>query len=116
MRLLPLVATAIFTLASGALAAECVTPEAPAVPDGASSDKDTFIAGYQKTKSYLAEGEAYLKCLENEEKAEMEAGTSTEDTQAARLSLYNATVDEMQATGETLNTEVREFKARDDQQ
>jgi hypothetical protein len=116
MKILPLAAAAIFALVSGALAAECVTPEAPAVPDGATSDKETFIAGYQKAKGYLADGEAYLKCLETEEKTEMDAGTSTDETQAARLTAYNASVDQMQAVGEALNTEVREFKARGDQQ
>lgn len=116
MKILPLAAAALIALGSGALTAECVSPEAPAVPDGATSDKETFIAGYQKAKGFLADGEAYLECLETEEKADMDAGSSTEETQAARLTLYNATVDQMQTVGESLNAEVREFKARSDQQ
>ena len=67
-----------------------------------------------QVKDYLKEADGYLKCLEGEEKAELKADKSTEETRAARLNLYNETVDEMQQTGAELNAEVGKFKARTD--
>jgi hypothetical protein len=115
MKIPALVTAAVFALGCSAVSAECPIPEAPAVPDGSTSDKDAFMAGYQRAKSYLANGDAYLKCLELEERAEAEAGNASDESQAARLKLYNATVDQMQQLGKKLNKEVRQFKARTDQ-
>ena len=113
MKLAHAIAAGIITLGSAQAWAQCTKPTAPAIPDGSTAEKDAFYAAYQEAKNYLAEADKYLVCLTEEEKAEMEQGESTEETQAARLDLYNQTVDEMQALGETLNTEVAEFKARE---
>ncbi len=102
----------LLILTSGSLWAQCSAPIPPPLPDGASADKEDFIEGYQQTKHYLKNAESYLNCLQDEEAAEIEAGTSSEESRARRLALYNAEVDEMQATGDALNAEVRAFKAR----
>lgn len=114
MKILHLVTVALITLGSNPLWAACSKPEAPAIPDGAKAEKSEFLAGYQQVKEYLNEADGYLKCLEGEEKAELKADKSTEETRAARLNLYNETVDEMQKTGADLNAEVGKFKARTD--
>lgn len=112
MNLLPLATTVIIALGSTTLWADCTTPSAPDLLDGATAEEDAFIAGYKQAKAYLAEAEAFLECLQKEEAAEVAEGIATDETKAARLELYNATVDEMQAVGDNLNAEVREFKAR----
>jgi hypothetical protein len=111
MKIISLIGTALVLLASATLSAECVIPEVPTIPDGSTSDEDTFMAGYQQGRAYITEGDAYLKCLEAEEAAEIEAGVATDESKAERLALYNAVVDSMQNVGNTLNSEVREYKA-----
>jgi hypothetical protein len=102
----------LLSMVSGSLWAQCSAPIPPPLPDGASANKEDFIEGYQQAKNYLKSGESYLNCLQDEEAAEIEAGTSSEASRTQRLALYNAEVDQMQATGDALNAEVRAFKAR----
>ena len=115
MKIIPLAATLVIALGFSPLWAACSKPQAPELLDGSSAGKDEFIASYQTGRTYISDTEAYLACLEGEEKAEVDAGKSTEESKAARLELYNTTVDELQLFSEKLNTEVRDFKASNPQ-
>jgi hypothetical protein len=112
MKLHTILGTVAIALSAGSAWAECSLDPAPAVPNGSTADKETFFAGYEQTKAYLKDADAYLTCLTEEETAEVQAGTATEETSAARVATYNTTVDQMQATGDSLNVQVRAFKAR----
>lgn len=111
MKIKPAITASLIALACSPAWAACTKPTAPIIPDGSNTEKDAFYAAYQEAKTYLTEGEEYLACLTDEEKAEMKKGETTEETQAARLDLYNEAVDEMQTLGEQLNAEVTKFKA-----
>ena len=115
MKIKSLALTVAIAFIAAPVWADCSIPQAPELLDGSSAAKDEFIASYQTGRTYISDTEAYLACLEAEEKAEVEAGESTEESQAARLELYNTTVDELQQFSEGLNTEVREFKASNPQ-
>lgn len=111
MKLTTTHAALLSLLLAGNAMAECVKPEVPEIADGATAEKDAFFDSYGEAKAYLGEADAFLKCLIEEDKAAKEAGQSKEQSDA-RLDIYNKVVEEMQAVGEKLNAEVKEFKAR----
>ncbi|MBK7521587.1 MAG: hypothetical protein IPI75_15910 [Gammaproteobacteria bacterium] len=90
--------------------AECSKEAAPAIPDGASATEQEMIAGQQAVKSYIASSNASLECLDAEGVA---AGADElPEFKDARLSIYNAAVDEMTGVGDQFNAAVKAFKAR----
>ena len=97
-------------LAANLAIAECSQPSAPALPDGATSDLETMVAGQQAVKAYVAETEAYLDCLTAEGEAAAEEETPEE--QLARIEQHNKAVDEMEAVAAEFNEEIREYKAK----
>lgn len=107
---------ALILLAQGALA--CDYPERANVPDGATASKDEMIAGQRGIKSYIAEMEEYLACIESEEaQAMLSLGDEVDETaKRQREELfnkkYNAAVEEMNLVAEEFNVQVRAYKAR----
>ncbi|MEM9531111.1 MAG: hypothetical protein AAGA23_09330 [Pseudomonadota bacterium] len=102
----------IFTLSAGA--EECEKPYAVQIPDGANATKDAMIATQKQIKTYMAEGDAYLACLEGEEKnmaVSILSEEAIEEQRALRTRRHNAMVDEMHSIGEQFNVQVRAFKA-----
>ena len=98
--------------------AECDRPWPVEVPDGKVASKEEVLEAQGKVKSYMADGNAYLTCLEEEGKA-VEVDTSdpasVEAAQAAqdiRTRQHNAMIDEMEVVAERFNQTVRDFKAR----
>ena len=93
--------------------AECARPDArPEVVDGAKATKEQMIASNNAVKAYVDELKNYLLCLEAEEKTASKDGSDTEETRAARLTEYNSAVDDMSTLADQLNTEIREYKAK----
>lgn len=93
--------------------AECSREAAPVLPDGAKASMDDMVAGQQAVKAYLASGNEFLSCLEQEQTAAGEE--ESEEAKAERLARYNAVVDEMQAVGDQFNAAVKAFKAANPQ-
>lgn len=104
------IASAILLLATSTAFADCSRPTAPELPDGATSDLETMVAGQKAVKAYVAETEAYLDCLTAEGEAAVEEETAEE--QLARVEQHNAAVDEMEAVATAFNEEIREYKAK----
>lgn len=109
------VSVAILFIAQGALA--CDYPQRANVPDGATASKEDMIAGQKGVKSYIADMEEYLACIEAEEaQAMLELGDVDEDTKRQRADLfnkkYNAAVEEMNLVAEEFNVQVRAYKER----
>lgn len=105
-----LIASAILLLATNLAFADCDRPTAPDLPDGATSDLETMVAGQQAVKAYVAEVEAYLDCLTAEGEAAVEEETPEE--QLARIEEHNKAVDEMETVASDFNEEIREYKAK----
>ena len=105
-----LIASAILLLATNLAFAECTRPTPPQLPDGATSDLETMVAGQKAVKAYVAETEAYLDCLTAEGEAAVDEETPEE--QLARVEEHNQAVDEMEAVATDFNEEIREYKAK----
>jgi hypothetical protein len=96
------------TLTVSPLYAQCVYPPAIDVPDGATASNEEMISGQKAVKSYMAEMEAYLECLDKET-AEL-TEKETPEQKAIHTQRHNAAVDAMEATAAKFNEEVREYK------
>jgi hypothetical protein len=88
----------------------CVFPEQPEVPSGATASEQEMADAGQAVRAYVAETQGALECLET-----VEAGLGeeiTSDQQAEMVSTYNQGVDGMSAVAESYNAAVRAFKER----
>ena len=87
------------------------------LPDGNSATRDEMLAGSKAVKSYLAEMDTYLACIQAEEaQAVIALGDLDEKTKRQRESAYdkkhNAAVEDMNRVAEEFNIQVRAFKAK----
>ncbi|MFI2810520.1 MULTISPECIES: hypothetical protein [Microbulbifer] len=114
-------ATALFI--AGSAFADCDKPQLPEIPDGSTASQESMLQGQKAVKQYLQEGDAYLKCLEQENKAALatakesgvepdsEAARQLQAESEARVQEHNATVDAMHNVGNQFNQAVKSFKA-----
>ena len=106
------------TMATSA-SAECSYPSRVDIPDGATSDKDAMLEGQKAVKQYVADMEAYLECIVNEEqnaKAQMDdLDPETEQQRDDMLNKkYNAAVEEMEKVAAEFNAEVQAYRAKEE--
>ena len=94
---------------AGAAFAECTRESAPNIPDGKNASEADLIAAQQAVKSYMASAEAYIACLQEEQKAAGEEEPA--EAKAARLQSHNATADEMNVVATGFNEAIKAFKA-----
>lgn len=85
--------------------------------DGTSATKDEMLEAQKSVKDFKASMEAYLECLDAEEKAaveQLEDPTKEElsDRQEALNKKYNAAVEELEIVAAEFNEQVRLFKAQ----
>lgn len=101
------------------MAGECVQPEAPVLPDGASASMEDMLNGQKSVKTFQAANVEYMKCLETEftaAEASAQQG-SDEDKKAGKavydksVDAYNAAVSKEEEVAGQFNTEIREYKA-----
>lgn len=104
-RLIISVCAATFT--SIAFAA-CPYPEGVEVPDGATSTTEEMVDGQTRIKQYMAEMEAYLDCLDQEE-ADLDREPTADELQMHNQR-HNAAVDEMEKIAAAFNEQVRAYK------
>ena len=87
---------------------DCKPPAAPEIPDGASASTEQMIAGQKRVKAFVADGQAYLICIDavadNKDRA-------TIDRNAA-IAEHNRMVGELERTAADFNDQLRAFKAR----
>jgi|TARA_B110000238_G_scaffold134477_1_gene144859 hypothetical protein len=112
-------ATLALLMGSSVSMAECMMPEAPTLPQGATSTMEDMIAGQSTVKKFQADNIAYMGCLEksfNEAEAASKKGTK-EDKAAATAAYdnavneYNNAVSKEEEVAGQFNTEIREYKA-----
>lgn len=110
---------AVLALGSSLAMAECVQPESPTLPDGASATMDDMIAGQQAVKTFQTANLDYMACLEaqfTEAKKAIENGkaASAEAVKAAYeqdVEAYNQAVSAEEELAGQFNTEIREYRA-----
>ncbi len=99
------------------MAFACDYPSKADIPNGATASKDEMLAGQRSVKEYMARMEAYLACIDQEEKdsvAAIDEQSDEEETnrEAAFNKKYNAAVEEMELVAARFNEEVRAYKAQ----
>lgn len=70
------------------------------IPDGKSADEATMVAAQQAVKSYVAAGESFISCLEQD--------SSVNSGHLARL--RNSTIDDMEQVAAKFNRQLRQYR------
>lgn len=113
------VTTCLTFLLAAHSALACDYPSQVSIPNGSTASQEEMIAGQRDVKQYVADMEAYLDCIVEEEKAaraEIEE-LAPEDEAQREVTLtkkYNAAVGEMEKVAAEFNAEVQSYKARSD--
>lgn len=100
-------------VAAPALADDCTRPPAPTVPQGATASNDQMVAASGAVKTYMAETESYLSCLQAQEA--LMKDQLTPELQQDMLNRYNSAVESMEAVAAEYNQAVRDYKAANPQ-
>ena len=119
MKLIKIAALGLFLGSTIALADDCVSPEAPAVPDGTSSTMDQMVAGQKAVKVFQASNIEYMTCLEpGITAAGKQLASATGDAKAAakadydeKEAAYNAAVSAEESVAGDFNVAIRAYKA-----
>jgi len=96
-------------LAVSPLYGQCNFPSEVNVPDGTTASNEEMVNGQKLVKTYMAEMEAYLECLDKE--AEMLGEEETPEQQGIHVQRHNAAVEAMEATAANFNEQVRAYKS-----
>ena len=88
------------------------------IPNGSTATKEEMIEGQKGVKKYVADMEAYLKCIVEEEKQARGAIENLQPEQEQEREdllnkKYNAAVDEMERVAAQFNAEVQAYRAQD---
>lgn len=98
-----------FVLPQMLFAQTCEQPQEVQVPDGSTASTEQMVEGQQAVKKYIAEGEAFLACMEEAEKANAEE--LTDEERLANVERYNTVVDQMQNLAQSFNEQIKAYKA-----
>ncbi len=87
---------------------DCTAPPAPEIPDGVSASTEQMVAGQTDVKTFVSDGQAYIKCVDAvaDDKAR-----ATTDRNAAIVE-HNRMVGELERAAADFNEQLRAFKAR----
>lgn len=100
-------------------AGDCVNPETPSIPDGASSTMEQMVAGQKAVKAFQTANLEYMACLEPTlTAANVKADTGSAKEKAAAKeaydeveTIYNAAVSAEEEVAGQFNAAIREYKA-----
>jgi hypothetical protein len=110
MRYARLLLAVLLAATAAPAGAACTYPDEITIPDGATATKDEMVAGQKAVKDYMAAVEAYLACLDEEDKKLGEA--ATEEQKSLHVKRHNSAVDAMNEIAARFNEQVRAFKAQ----
>lgn len=113
LRTVMLTSVATFSMAS--VHAACTAPDEVSVPDGSQASMEEMLAAQTAVKTYMADMEAYLSCLETEANAAKKAAADEETikaTEAAHSKEHNSAVDGMERVANSFNEQIRAYKAK----
>ena len=118
MRSIKVAALGLLLSSTYVAAGDCVNPEAPTIPDGASSTMEQMIAGQTTVKAFQAANIDYMACLEPGLAAageQLNSGSADEKA-AAQISYdeieatYNAAVSAEEEVAGQFNAAIRAYK------
>ena len=97
-----------------AISVACDYPERPTLPDGGTAAKEDMIAAQAAVKGFLAAVDEYLTCIEQEEKAAIEAMDNPDEETIKRsddllAKRFDAANEEKFMFGEQWNQQVRAY-------
>lgn len=109
-------AASVLMLATS-FAIACDYPDRPGIPDGAAANKEELLAAKDAIQQYMADVDAYLQCIESEEKAAVaELDNPSPDEIQRREEMLNkkfeAANEEKALLGEQFNQQVRAYNAK----
>ncbi len=107
-RVSQLLIAGLAAIAASELQAECTYPADVVIPDGATSTYEEMRDSQTFVKEYMAEMEAYLECLEQEDITQT-AQASDEDERLHAQRRITA-IDAMESVAAKFNEQVRTFK------
>ncbi len=115
MKLIMSTALALALGSTTALAADCVSPDMPQLPDGGSSSMEQMLEGQKAVKTFQAANLEYMQCLEptlTAAEAQVKEGVEgAAENYKAIEEKYNAAVSAEEEVAGQFNTEIREYKA-----
>jgi len=113
------IATVLAALAAAPVYADCVMPNPPKIPDGATATLDEMKGAQQSMREYNDLIKAYTDCLGLEATKEMTAAKNAKVSDEERKKLENAqaqknnsAVDQATEVTARFNEQVRIYKAR----
>jgi len=100
----------------------CIYPAKVDIPNGSSSTKDEFVAGYNAIKEWIESMTEYMDCVDADTKQMIVVlKINQQYTPEAEATIiehqdkkYNAAVEDQQKIAELLNIQVRAYKAAQD--
>jgi hypothetical protein len=115
----PLLALAAITAAPSAFAA-CTYPHAPGqYPDPATATMDDMVASNKEVKQFIADMDAYIKCVDEENPAPADVKSLTDaqkkeiqEREKIRAQKHNAAVADEEAMRDKWHDVLTAFKAR----
>lgn len=114
LRVSQLLIAGLAAIVAPELQAECFYPEDIVIPDGAISTYEEMRDSQTFVKEYMAEMEAYLECLEQEDSAQANELTDedepTGENEVLRTQRRHAAIDAMESVAAQFNEQVRTFK------
>ncbi len=87
---------------------KCVYPDRPSIVNGRSATEAEMLSSQRDVKEYLALGNEFLECLEQQEQKR----ASTDEEKAKFSQVHNAVVDDMNAVAELFNAAIRAYNGR----
>ncbi|MEP0201046.1 MAG: hypothetical protein ABJ084_12265 [Halioglobus sp.] len=110
---------ALSLVATPAMALDCDMPEAPTMPDGASSTMEDMLEGQKAVKAFQAANIDYMACVEKAMNTAETAAQAASDGDKATseeaynqlVETYNAAVSVEEEVAGQFNSEIREYKA-----
>ena len=115
-RIFRLALGAIFFLTSS-LAIACDYPDRPHIPEGGTASKEDMLAAKSGVQAFIGAVDAYLHCVEAEEKAAVDSleAPDQETLRQRDLALnrkFDAANEEKALVGEQFNQQVRAYNAK----
>jgi hypothetical protein len=95
----------------------CEYPDRPHIPDGATATKEELLASKAEVQSYLAAVDEYLRCVEADERAKLDALDNPDpdvvkEHDEALSKKFDAANEEKALVGEQFNQQVRAYNKR----
>ena len=102
---------------ASSLALACDYPARPSMPDGASASKDELLAAKADVQEFIANVDAYLKCIETAEADAIAAMDNPSEEEVMRREdmlnkKFDAANEEKVLVGEQFNQQIRAYNAK----